>query len=160
MGGHISVDKCDSPFILFVHTNEYAGNFERELTGYVSGIWDHQTHGGDEAAMFKAAHPDSSLTEAAHFVPDEDLAWQRPCCIADPKNSGYTSLAIFFERSLSLEELQLIWKRARQFPEYMNTKRPGSFPSLKILGIDFIEREITVTDTPICSIHEPDLIST
>ena len=50
-------------YILVIDTDSYAGNFERELAGYTTGIFDYQrAHGEKEAEGAKKANP--MLTEA------------------------------------------------------------------------------------------------
>jgi len=38
-------------WLFVVDTDVYAGNFERELAAYMTGKWDQETHGGDQAAV-------------------------------------------------------------------------------------------------------------
>jgi len=40
-------------FKFVVDTEQYAGNFERELCAYVTGRWDQETHGRNEAALYE-----------------------------------------------------------------------------------------------------------
>ena len=42
-----------APWEFIIDTDSYAGNFERELCAYVTGHWDMETHGGDQAEMFE-----------------------------------------------------------------------------------------------------------
>lgn len=62
------------PFIVVIHTNSYAGNFEREMAGYVAGIWDGETHGGKQARLFQDETDDEfqELTDKAGVVAREN----------------------------------------------------------------------------------------
>ena len=40
------MDKEPTEWMILVDTKSYAGNFERELTGFCTGAWDGETHGG------------------------------------------------------------------------------------------------------------------
>ncbi len=45
-------------YILVIDTNSYSGNFERQLAGYCTGVWDRErAHGDAEAADAKKANP-------------------------------------------------------------------------------------------------------
>ena len=50
------MDIKTAPFVFVVDTDSYAGNFERELVGYMTGT-DNGTHGDEEAEQFKKAFP-------------------------------------------------------------------------------------------------------
>lgn len=51
-------------YILVIDTTAYAGNFERELCGFVTGHYDYERYHGDkEAAIFKSEEPGSTIAD-------------------------------------------------------------------------------------------------
>lgn len=56
------------PYIVVIHTNSYSGNFEREMAGYIAGIWDGSTHGGKQANIF--AEETEGLADEYQGLPD------------------------------------------------------------------------------------------
>jgi hypothetical protein len=79
----MSVDSPRCPYILVVDTDKYAGNFERELTGFCVGVHD-GTHGDREAADFGEWLEEQDKTsgwEAISTTEPEDNGWPRVCTI-------------------------------------------------------------------------------
>lgn len=57
-------------YSLVIDTDAYSGNFERQLAGYTTGVWDYErAHGEEEAEDAKKANP--SLTQS---MEDKSLA--------------------------------------------------------------------------------------
>lgn len=73
----MAVTNPNVPYILVVDTDQYAGNFERELTGFCTGQHD-GTHGDIEAEKF-----DEYLEEN-----DLDSDWEARI-VTSPDDSGY-----------------------------------------------------------------------
>lgn len=70
----VNYEDVGSLFIVVIHTNSYSGNFEREMAGYVAGIWDGETHGGNQARIFddETDGEYQGLTDKAGMVPREN----------------------------------------------------------------------------------------
>jgi hypothetical protein len=49
----MSAENPSAPYILLVHTNSYAGNFEREMCGFMTGIVGECEVGDGEAEKFR-----------------------------------------------------------------------------------------------------------
>jgi len=57
-------------YILVIDTTAYAGNFERELCGFITGHYDYERgHGDHEAAIFKNEEPQSQIASKITEVP-------------------------------------------------------------------------------------------
>jgi len=165
------IDSPAAPWIIAIHTNMYAGNFEREMSGYVSGIWDNETHGGKEAAIFLEEVPEDvaqTLIDKACFLPNENNNHFMPCSIwptpgrrnagngacfdeGDPRLNGsgyhaYESVAIFLEQEPTEAEIDLIWRRVKAFETFAGeTARHWKTEGLKVSSLEVIQRKVTIT---------------
>lgn len=88
----------DGTYIFVINTNKYAGNFERELCAYCTGIIGECEVGQEEAKIFlietDCAKEDNPFEDKVAQVPD-DHGCTRPCSIFDC-NGKYNSVAIYF----------------------------------------------------------------
>lgn len=165
----------DSLYIFVAHTNLYAGNFEREMTGYVTGQVG-ECEVGDEYALEFAEEVDIKL--AAQFadmikqVADEDNGCRRPTeiwptpgrgndgygnCfdIKDDKqhHPAYESVAMFFSERPTDEMIALMKARCHEFAENGLHNDGFSEPEeLKILGFQLLHRK---TVTSVVQYDEP-----
>lgn len=132
-------DRAEIPFIFVIQTGSYAGNFEREITGYCTGV-DDGTHGDEEAVLFLAdapSHIARSLPQKIMFS-SGDSNYERCCSIWNYNgNSGYNDVAIFFENLPTGEELNYIAKRAKEY---------GEKHGIEIRGFAVISRTVKVDD--------------
>lgn len=67
----MDVTLATDTYILVIDTDAYSGNFERQLAGYVTGVYDYERgHGEEEAAAAKQANPviTDSLAEKSMAV--------------------------------------------------------------------------------------------
>jgi hypothetical protein len=146
--------RCDVPVILLIATNEYAGNFEREMCGYVTGTHD-GTHGHIESAVFdkevgaQVIDPEYSpegIASFIAFVPDKH-AYPRCAYIWNegPDGNSFQSVAIFFEEWPERFQV-LMLERIKEFPTYMATQPWKSNRNLQILGVKLLRRTVTITD--------------
>jgi len=125
--------------ILVIDTTAYSGNFERELCGYVAGVWDGETHGEPEANDAIAAGGDvvQRIMAKSMPLPHEEYGIQVPESIratpgrlnngmgvhmdADQAPPGmapwpaYESVAIFLVEPLDAEEMDFVRRRAAEF---------------------------------------------
>ncbi len=51
-----------------IDTNKYSGNFERELCGYLTGHWDGESHGGDQAKVFMEEEGESLFDDFDQYM--------------------------------------------------------------------------------------------
>lgn len=80
----MSVDNITASYLLVIDTDQYAGNFERQLTGFCTGQHD-GTHGDLEAKDFD------------DYVEDADLdnGWEHKI-ITNPDDNGYDRVCSIF----------------------------------------------------------------
>lgn len=138
----------DVPFEFVIDTNSYAGNFERELCAYVTGYWDNETHGGDQAEVFEKeiGNPNPFEGYVTYAITrDDDVPVYAPQCIEwESTNKANNSVGIFFEKEPTPELITLMKKRAKRF-----TKKGKIFDrrvKLKILGFRFLRRTVTIRE--------------
>lgn len=161
-------------YLVVIDTNQYSGNFERELTGYVTGVYGECEVGKKEAEIFEEEVEDEALAEELGNIIEsrrDDRGCYRPCAIATTpyrRNNGagvhysvdsddadgyhaYESVEIYFREEPTKEMLQLIIERAKAFTEYWS-KRPYSDGKLEMLRLRIIATETRVEETQILEI--------
>lgn len=108
-------------FILVIDTDAYSGNFERELCGYATGIWDEdRAHGKREAANALEADEEmvSSIIEKVRRVTHSEYGDVSNTIRRTPsvtKNNGYQSVAVFFTQLLDKDEMEFVRERAKEY---------------------------------------------
>jgi hypothetical protein len=126
-------------YVFIIDTNEYAGNFEREMCAYVTGCVG-ECEVGEE---FVDEETTQIFENFIKQVPDDDDCY-RPCStISSPNNKGNNSVAIYFENKPQNELITLMKVRANQFNEVRKTTgRMAQFykdSNIQILGFRLIE---------------------
>lgn len=143
-------------YLLIVDTNLYAGNFEREMTAFATGVLG-ECEVGDSmledffeaaAAFGYGVDPD----ELDAISPFEDLMKQKPdgegCnrpCSISMQHGQHNSVEMYMEQRPSERDLAFITERIRAFPAVIANQQFGT-KGLKILGIKLISRTIVTTD--------------
>jgi hypothetical protein len=152
--------------IFVIDTDSYAGNFEREMTAYMTGRIGDCEVGDDNAKIFYeelGLHEPGNwdwnevsryedLKNPFDFIVDEpdDHGTLRPTSIY-PSNyvkdaqgtwPQYNSVAIYMERVPSEEERKILIERAAKFAENPSLWRmyKSTEDKIKILGFRFFER--------------------
>lgn len=161
-------------YAVVIDTNKYSGNFERELTGYVTGVYGECEVGSKEAKIFDEEVEDKELAEELGSIVEsrpDDRGCYRPCAITTTpfrRNNGvgvhysvdsddapgyhaYESVEIYFQEEPTKEMLQLIMDRANAFIEYWAT-RPYSDGKLEMHRLRVIATETRVEETQILEI--------
>jgi hypothetical protein len=158
----------DPQWSFVVDTDQYAGNFERELGAYVIGAVD--DHGDESVAHYLekfdgATPPSKKLTQLSDMRiadPGDDGIHRSPVDLAPTpgwsndghgnayrvkgngkyrfKYPSYQSVAIFLVRKPIEEETALLTKRAQEFEHLTRRKAWGSQP--KILGCRLVEEHV------------------
>lgn len=141
----MATEGIEVPYIVVVNTNKYAGNFERDMTGFCTGAYGDCTVGDDMAELFEqdvSQELRDEFEDALMQVPDE-RGCSRPCTIWNSKgNSGYNDVAMYFENRPSVAMVNLIKERAVEF-----SKRGGYNGKMIIHSVSLIQRKTTVVDT-------------
>ena len=124
-----------SCWMFVVQTDSYAGNFEREMCGYVAGGLGECDVGDEQAAEYMAAFPDESedeLWDRFVRVPDEH-GCARPVSLWGPEAQD---VAIFLAERPTDELLARFRVRARVFAAGHTTC--GIPDSVEILGFKLV----------------------
>jgi hypothetical protein len=143
----------DAPFMFIIDTDSYAGNFERELCAYVTGVWDGETHGGDQARVFKAEVKEETYVSFQRSIDivltmDDDCPTCAPQCLErEPTTGIYNSVGIFFQKEPTHALISLMKERAYKF-----SKEGLIFDELvelKILGFRLFKKIVTIEEIDI-----------
>jgi hypothetical protein len=97
-------------YAFIIDTNEYAGNFERELTAYCTGIIG-ECEVGEEFIDKEI----TSIFEPYILQVVDEYGCYRPCEIVQNSEGFYYSVAIYFDEKPSNELITLMKVRANQF---------------------------------------------
>lgn len=122
-------------FIFVIKTNSYAGNFEREMCGYVTGQVGECGVGDENAAFFQSDNPDNDEFEDLIISFPDDHGCYRPVTIWGNES---TDVAIFFESQPTEEQLTFLRQRAREFA-VMTDPENGKHTVITISGFELIE---------------------
>jgi len=121
---------------LVIDTDQYAGNFEREMCAFLTG------HTGDCGVgdNYITEDLDDDLFGNVISVPDEHGCY-RPVSIYPVKNGNrYNAVMIFFDSIPTQEQINSIKERSELFAEYYRGKRDyHSNFKLNILGFRLIQ---------------------
>lgn len=154
--------------IFVVHTNSYAGNFERELCAYITGQVGECEVGDDLAEMFAEEVGEDMQEAFAEIIGSntDDNGCSRPCEIyptpgrlnngvgthfdAAPGQTGYPayeSVAIYFDEMPTDEMFDLMKARTAEYAktEYNRASYYKDRDELFIKGFELIVEETTVT---------------
>jgi hypothetical protein len=147
----------DVSYLLIVETNSYAGNFERELTAWATGVVGECGVGDDAAdefleaavAMGYTVDDDENLSPFADLMElrideSDDTPCMRPCRMAKNEAGEFNNVEMHLYRTPSEKDLAFIAFRINSFPEYWKH-------NVKILGIKLLKRETVVLDSEVWS---------
>lgn len=135
----------DDMWIFVIKTNKYAGNFERQMCAYCTGVLGECGVGGKEREIFlrEAGENDEKFSKSVLLLPHCD-GCNRPCSIWGP---DYKDVAIFFHERPTDEMIGLMISRAH---EYTTTWCPqAEFEwnrhEIEILGLELHKEEVKTT---------------
>lgn len=122
--------KEDIKYSIIIETDQYTGNFERELTAYCTGEIGDCEVGELEANEFIADFSDESPFSFDFDRVGDEYGCFRPVKMELNDDCQYNSLRIFIDQSglPSVEELKLIYDRAVKYSERLE-------PATKIIAI-------------------------
>lgn len=141
----MAVDLSVPQFTFAIDTNEYAGNFERETTAFVVGVYGDCGKGSEIAEAVQEKIPEE-LREKVAQVADEHGCCRPTSMGRSPDSKKYNTVEIYFHERPTDEELKLMAARAHEFAETCQQYDKFLDP-YKVLGIRLVEREIVVKDT-------------
>lgn len=128
-------------YAFIIDTNEYAGNFEREMTAFCTGVVG-ECEVGEE---YVSSDITDIFEDNIQQAPD-DHGCERPC-EAVHHNGGYNSVAIFFYNKPTEDQIVMLKERAQLFNEERKVKdqwNPNS--NIEILGFRLIQIEQSSTE--------------
>ena len=123
-------------YIIKIGTDKYAGNFERELCAYCTGITGDCDVGEEEAKMFNEKYPkdeaeNGMFQNIIQSRPDEHGCWRLVALCYDDTNA----IDIYFCEQPSKEEVRVIELRAIEYCKQNDIK-------IKVFGL-YKETKIT-----------------
>lgn len=134
-------------YVFCIDTNSYAGNFEREMCAYATGVvgWTDDT-GSEQADEFRNSHSEEVVELFSETIRQEmdDNGTERPCAIDWNNNNN---VHIFFNEKPSVLMIDIMKRRADIFAK----DRPHCFNKdvIEIKGFKLIERVTEEKETEI-----------
>lgn len=150
----------ESCFIFLIKTNQYAGNFEREMCAFMTGVLGDCGVGDIAAGLFSQQCPGEDWTEKVQQVVD-DHGCYRPVGVWDLDSND---VAIFLEEKPTVDEVEFLRKRAMLFAL---DPRVGAGHSgndehdsrIAIKGFEVIEWKVEVTAKSLISLPPMEIIN-
>jgi hypothetical protein len=142
-----------------IDTDKYAGNFEREMCAYATGILGDCEVGKNMQKLFIEEEDGPNYGESLIFDnvieqrPDEN-GCHRPCATGITPNLDkceYNSVEIYFHERPSEKQIEILKRRCTKFVENKSfKKRSGehNYPT-KILGFRLVTEETISTEEEI-----------
>lgn len=122
-------------FVFIVDTNEYSGNFERELTAYVTGVVG-ECEVGDEYIDDKI----TPIFQESIQQCSDDNGCYRPCEAINSPDGRCNSVGIFFHTEPTPEQISIMKDRSYDFNQVrIDTDSYYKNSDIKILGFRLIE---------------------
>ena len=139
-------------YIFIIDTDAYAGNFEREMTAYMTGEVGECCVGHEGAAQFEedVHSSDETCGWAPYFEenimqePDEH-GCHRPCSLWSSPDSKPNSVAIFLEEEPTKETVDFLKDRANKWLTFDGKRFPDQSPS-EIFGFRLWSEEIVTKE--------------
>lgn len=143
-------------YAVVVKTDAYAGNFEREMTAYITGATGDCSVGDKVVALFME---DMGIESEDDMESEDNLFWDvigqvadehgcyRPCTIYNDDDQ-YQSFVIFFDEQPTVELLNVITERANKYcKDKKRLKQISEFISgpKKIINVFPLKIETKVT---------------
>ena len=146
-----------APWVFIIDTNQYAGNFEREMCAYCTGMIGQCEVGEEMVALFEEDfkleadkyHEDNPFMDYVNLWVMDDHGCGRPTSIwRSSRGADYNSVAIFFHQEPTEEHIKIIKKRAQNFA-YILPIKPYCGKISKVLAImefKLLKKEVTVSE--------------
>ena len=165
----MSAEPTVSAQVFVIVTNLYAGNFEREMTAYMTGQLGDCGVGGEEAEIARAELDPDVLEwlDDCHLQVADDHGNDRPCSIwppvpdAYPESGVYSAVAVFLNEVPTPDVVAVLKARALRFAEMyrlgtathsqrvFSTGQFAHFTGepMSILGFELIDWHVEITRT-------------
>lgn len=153
----MSVDSAfAAPWVFVIDTDEYAGNFEREMCAYCTGMIGQCDVGEEMVTLFEEDFEleadnygeDNPFMDYADLWVMDDNGCGRPTSIwRSPAGDDYNSVAIFFEQEPTEELIKIMKERAQNFAsERPDAKEYRTTNSFNVLGFRLLKQVVTTTE--------------
>jgi len=134
-------------YAFVIDTDSYAGNFEREMTAYLTGAVG-------ECGVGEELIEDLPVSfDNIQDVPDDHGCYKPTSCWEEPTSGDNNAVAIFFEDKPTPEQIDFMKERVKNFNHIFKTKgRMAQFnnePDINILGFRLIEFKQLVNEISI-----------
>jgi len=161
--------KPSKMWIFTVDTDEYAGNFEREMVAYMTGRYGECCVGSTEAARFNVEMNrddviDPWVEDDHPFAFVRSMPDEKGCCrpvtigptpqgrltdlVMKRRGRPLNSVGIFMERPPTKNEIELLKERAQAFSEYW-AEKCSLRKKILIQGFRLLTTEVVVTEEAI-----------
>jgi hypothetical protein len=108
-------------YVYVIDTDQYAGNFEREMCAYITGITGDCEVGSEFAELYTKDTGEEESKFLDYIEMRSDNGCNRPCEIWRKDSKQYNAVAIFFQKLPPNDMLQTIQSRASTFAEAKRT---------------------------------------
>lgn len=141
----MSATPTETCFVFIIQTDLYAGNFERAMCAYLTGVVGDCTVGEEEAKLYEAETDRDSdeWDDLILSIPDEHGCC-RPVSIW---GNRVKDVAIFFQERPSFEQCAFLRERAKKFAASQEWK--DRQPCIK--GFELIHYQVEVTEQQVNS---------
>lgn len=149
-----------APWVFIIDTDQYAGNFEREMCAYCTGTVGQCEVGGEMTTLFKEdfeleddkyGEDNPFMDYIDNWVMDEDGCGRPTSIWGNPAGDNCNSVAIFFELEPTEEHIKIMKERSSDFAknrpdwkDYLGDKKP-----MNILGFRLLKQEVTTTEVTV-----------
>lgn len=126
-----NIENLKDGYAFIVKTNEYSGNFEREMCAHMTGVT-----GECEVGSEYVPKDDLGFSRIIMSCPDE-YGCYRPVESCGPE---YNDVAIFFDERPTDEQIEVLKERAKSFNEAWKTEGTFNYTqTIEILGFSLIK---------------------
>jgi len=146
-----------APWVFIIDTDQYAGNFEREMCAYCTGTVGQCEVGEEMTILFGEDFnlvadnwdEDNPFMDYVDEWVMDDNGCGRPTSIwRSPSGDGCNSVAIFFQQEPTEELIKIMKERSSDFAKNRPDRKEyweGDKP-MKILGFRLLKQEVTTTE--------------
>jgi len=141
----------EEKWIFVVDTEQYAGNFERDMCAFMTGMTGDCGVGGEEAQLFleqTGTTEDENTFEEFVTLQSDEHGCARPTAIwsTEGKSFAYNSVAIFFGKKPTEELVEIMIKRAKEYAEYArNAEEEWDRKDIKVVAFRLLKEETVQT---------------
>jgi len=157
----MSVDSAfAAPWVFIIDTDQYAGNFEREMCAYCTGTIGQCEVGKEMATLFEedfeledgkyGGEDNPFIDYVDNWVMGEDGCGRPTSIWRSSVGAEYNSVAIFFQEEPTEEHIKIMKERSQNFaknrPDSKDYNSSESNKPINILGFRLLKQEVTTTE--------------